>query len=41
MVRYAVDDPDREVRETAQWAMNQLSRIRANLDDDIPNGKEP
>lgn len=40
MVRYAVDDPDLEVRETAQWAMNQLSRIRANLDDDLPNGKE-
>lgn len=40
MVRYAVDDPDLEVRETAQWAMNQLSRIRANLDDDPPNGKE-
>lgn len=40
MVRYAVDDPDLEVRETAQWAMNQLSRIRTNLDDDAPNGKE-
>lgn len=28
LMRYAAEDPDKEVRETAQWALNQLGRIR-------------
>ena len=28
MLCHATDDPDPEVKETARWAMNQLSRIR-------------
>ncbi|NEP61514.1 MAG: hypothetical protein F6K31_31945 [Symploca sp. SIO2G7] len=28
MLCHAADDPDPEVKETAQWAINQLSRIR-------------
>ncbi len=28
LLRYAADDPDVEVRETAKWALNQLNRIR-------------
>ncbi len=28
LMRYAAEDPDKEVRETAKWALNQLNRIR-------------
>jgi hypothetical protein len=31
LLQRAMDDPDAEVQETAQWAMNKLARIRPSL----------
>ncbi|NES18083.1 MAG: hypothetical protein F6K41_03945 [Symploca sp. SIO3E6] len=40
MLCHAADDPDPEVKETAQWAINQLSRIRtpSTFDNLPPSG---
>ncbi|NEP09227.1 MAG: hypothetical protein F6K14_03085 [Symploca sp. SIO2C1] len=41
MLYHAADDPDPEVKETAQWAMNQLSRIRIPPTfDNLPPSKD-
>jgi len=31
LLRHAIDDPDAEVQETAQWALGHLSRIRTTI----------
>jgi HEAT repeats len=35
LLLHAVDDPDKEVQETARWALNQLSKIR-NFSENQP-----
>ncbi|MDA0212806.1 MULTISPECIES: peptidoglycan-binding protein [Desertifilum] len=38
LMRYAAEDSDREVQETARWALNQLNRIRTTANSDqLPN----
>ncbi len=38
LLRYAVDDPDLEVQETARWALSQLNRVRGlSAIDNFPN----
>jgi HEAT repeats len=37
ILQYAADDADPEVQETAQWALNQLSRMRSLPDSDLLN----
>jgi len=40
MLRHATDDPDAEVKQTAQWALGQLNRVRKNSGvDNLPEGK--
>lgn len=37
LMRYATEDPDKDVQETAKWALNQLNRIRpTNNADQLP-----
>jgi peptidoglycan hydrolase-like protein with peptidoglycan-binding domain len=38
VLRHASEDPDKEVRETARWAISQLNRVRGMAElDDQPN----
>ena len=42
LLRHAVEDPDKEVQETARWALTQLSRIRTVPGmENRPNSKNP
>lgn len=42
LLRHAVEDPDKEVQETARWALSQLSRIRTLPGmENRPNSKNP
>ncbi|NER50854.1 MAG: hypothetical protein F6J92_30125 [Symploca sp. SIO1A3] len=41
MLCHAADDPDPEVKETAEWAINQLSRIRTSSTfDNLPPSED-
>jgi hypothetical protein len=42
LLRHAVEDPDKEVQETARWALTQLSRIRTLPSmENRPGSKNP
>lgn len=41
LLTHAIDDPDAEVQETAQWALGQLNRLRPGAPESHPAQSDP